>query len=458
MIARSGQRRARRLVGVTTVVGMLVSVGLLVLGIGPASAAPTASLSPSSGITDGQVIQVSITLDAPTPAGVFLAVTQCGNATTAGTPLTAAGANDCVGQEALGSSLQLLGSGGVGDITGSIPAGTYVVPLTMKKSGMGVNKTQCIALPPATLPCSVQIATAKITGQYTGAGAFTISAPFTYVGQVATTTTTKASTTTTSTQASTTTTNPGSTTTTQASTTTTTPGGGGPSAVVTPNTELSDGQVVNVRVTLGSPTPAGVFVAITQCGNATSGGSPLGTVATDDCEGAAGLGTSLQLLGKNGVGDLTGGVPAGTYDVPLTMKKAGIGVNGTQCMPVATGVLPCNVQVASATLTGAYTGNGSFAVKAPISYSVTSVTTVPRSTTTTVPRSIIITLPGGGTTMVEVLGTQQTATTVTAVSTSGTLPYTGVNSSLWWQVALGVIFLDLGYLASTVARKQRPSR
>ena len=107
--------------------------------------------------------------------------------------------------------------------------------------------------------------------------------------------------------------------------------------------------------------------------------------------------------------------PAGTYDVPLTMKKSGIGANGTQCLPVTGDLLPCNVQVASAKITGAYTGEGSFALQAPITYSTSTPPTVPPTTPTTRPPVIIITLPGGGTTIVEVLGTQQTSTTVAAV-------------------------------------------
>ncbi len=482
MTTRLDRCRARRLVGATTVVGMLASACLLLLATVPASAAPTAMLSATSGIVDGQVIQVTVTLDAPTPAAnVFLAVTQCGNATATGAPLAVAAADDCAGATDLGSSLQLLGSGGLDTFTGPVAAGTYTIPLTMKRAGLGLNGAQCVAVAAAVIPCTVQIATATLSGAYVGAGSFTVMKPFTYEGQEATTTTTSVATTTTASlpasstttiQASTTTV-PASTSTTQAPgttttmpvTTTTTPSSGSNTARVTPNTGLAAGEVVDVEITLVRPTPGdAVFVGVTQCGNASADGTPLTVSTADDCVGAEGLGSSLQVLGSGGVGTFTGPVPAGTYHVPLTLTKSGIGKNGAQCVPVPPGVLPCTVQVSTAELAGAYTGKWAFTIVCEIEYSSgTTTTTVPSGTTTTTAHGTTSTTTGNSTTTMpgtttastaQVMGTTQVPPTST-VTSSGVLPYTGVSRSLWWQVALGVLLIDVGYLAATIVSRPR---
>jgi len=118
------------------------------------------TVTPPTGLADLQVVQVSVTTSSPTASGVFLAVTQCGNATTAGAPLVATTANDCVGAAGIGTSLMLIGTGGALAPTGPVAAGTYNVNLTVKKTGIATNGTQCLSVPPATIPCAVAVSTA----------------------------------------------------------------------------------------------------------------------------------------------------------------------------------------------------------------------------------------------------------------------------------------------------------
>src|SRR3546814_1221957 len=67
------------------------------------------------------------------------------------------------------------------------------------------------------------------------------------------------------------------------------PAGAAGTVTVTPHENLTDGQTVTVA---GDGLPAGQL-ALTQCGNATTDGTPLpGTEpGTDDCNGAAQLGS-----------------------------------------------------------------------------------------------------------------------------------------------------------------------
>jgi mucin-6/19 len=207
------QRALRRRLAMLAGTASLVT-GLVMASMAPASAATaTVSVSPNSNLTSGGKVTVTVTTPNATPSGVFVAVTQCGNAASDGTPLTALASDgsDCVGASGLGTTLQLLSGTGAGP-------GTYQTTLTLAETGMGSANAQCIAMPPATIPCVVEASTASISGQYTGTGSFSGSASITYANNVSTsTTTTEASTT----SATTATTTPSSSTTTASSTSTT---------------------------------------------------------------------------------------------------------------------------------------------------------------------------------------------------------------------------------------------
>jgi hypothetical protein len=346
----------------------------------PAYAAATISVAPSTNLTNGQTAAVTVSgMSASAPAaGVFLAVTQCGNATSAGTPLTLAAQGDCAGA--------YTGAGSV-SLTKTI---SYVAAVTTTTAG----------------------ATTTTTG--------------------ATTTTTGATTTTTGA----TTTTAGATTTT-AGATTTTAGATGPALVAVPGTGLSDGQTITARLTgmTAAAPAAGVFVAVTQCGNASKDGVLLATATDKDCVGGEGL--------TDGTLNLNGFTwPGSSKDVPLVLKRIGIGTNGAQC--VAAGTIPCTIVAATAAVTGSYTGSGSFSLTAPISYAGGAGTT----TTTPVVTPTTPTTPTGKSQVpvVAVLGARVT-------SPANALPRTG--GSPWPLIFLGLAALDAGWLLVTGSTPSR---
>ena len=200
---RTGQATPRRAPGrrLALAAGTACIVGGLALAwTSPASAASaTVSVSPNSGLVAGNSAAVTVVTPNATPSNVFVAVTQCGNATSSGTPLSALAADgsDCVGASGLGTSLQVIGTGGAASPVGPVAAGTYHVTLKLVESGLGTANAKCIAMPPATLPCSVVASTGTLSGVYSGSGSFNGSAPLTYANNASTTTTTKATTTTT---------------------------------------------------------------------------------------------------------------------------------------------------------------------------------------------------------------------------------------------------------------------
>jgi hypothetical protein len=247
-------------------------------------------------------------------------------------------------------------------------------------------------------------------------------------------------------------------------------GAAGESVTVTPNSNLADAQSVTVDVTTTSATPASVFIAVTQCGNATSAGVPLSAVGANDCAGAEALGTGLQLLGFP-----SGAVPAGTTSTPLTLIKTNIGANHAQCLPVPPATIPCQVQAATANLSGAYTGPGyNFQAAATIAY-VAPVTTTGGATTTAAPTTVAPTtvapttvapttrapastsIAPAATTFVIPPPTGGVAVASNTASTKPQLAATGSNAMTWWVLAIGLALLDFGYLAlsSTWTKRRR---
>jgi len=95
-----------------------------------------------------------------------------------------------------------------------------------------------------------------------------------------------------------------------------------PTLTVNPQTGLSDGQSVTV-----TGTDVGAFngVAVVECGNADSNGTPLpGTEPTPaDCYGAESVGTGTLLVFPDG---------SGTATTPYTVHDQGIGANNRRCI------------------------------------------------------------------------------------------------------------------------------
>ena len=169
-----------------------------------AASGETLTVTPSTSLTDGQSVSVSLTTTAATEATVFIGVTQCGNATSSGTPLAVAGTDDCMGAAGLGTSLVTIGATGAGGLAGPVPAGPHTVTLKMKKTGIGANGAQCIPLAQAIIPCKVSAATATFAGNYTGPGYnFVANSNISYDAPVTTTTATSTTSTSNSTTSST---------------------------------------------------------------------------------------------------------------------------------------------------------------------------------------------------------------------------------------------------------------
>src|SRR5207237_1828361 len=91
------------------------------------------NVAQTSNLVDGQTVSLSVTTTAVTDDTAFVAVTQCGNATSAGVGIASLDplGNDCASTEAgaLGVYVKLIGSGSVppstiiGAPAGPVPAG-----------------------------------------------------------------------------------------------------------------------------------------------------------------------------------------------------------------------------------------------------------------------------------------------------------------------------------------------
>jgi hypothetical protein len=193
-----GVSRRRRIIAAAAGV-VAIAAGWAIDLAGPAYAAsPSISVSPNSGLATGGSVKVTVTVAQATPSGVLIGVTQCGNATSAGAPLSSIDSSDCVGASGFGTTLTVIGAKGGGDLTTPVPAGTYAATLKLVETGIGSASTKCIASPPATLPCQIEASTGSLTGaQYTGAGSFTLTAPITYANNASSATTTGGASTTT---------------------------------------------------------------------------------------------------------------------------------------------------------------------------------------------------------------------------------------------------------------------
>jgi hypothetical protein len=400
---------------------MVAAGAVAFVGVAPADAAASLAATPSSGLADAQTISVSVTTTDPTPAGVFIAVQQCGNATSAGVALSDYTNADCTGGADFGVGLQVIGFP-----AGGLAAGVHTVSLKMLESGIGTNGAKCIAVTTGVLPCIIKARTVQGSTDYVGAGGFVLSTPISYA-----------------TGATTTTTAGPTTTTTAGPTTTTAPA---PKALLSaaPASGLTDGQSSSVTVTNAVKTPAGVFIAVQQCGNATSSGAPLSAYANGDCTGGAEFGTALQVIGFP-----AGGINPGAHTVSLKMLKSGIGTNGAKCIPVTTGVLPCIIKARTVQGAADFTGTGGFVLTTPITYAGGSAGTT--GTTGTTPTT-------ASSSSAPVLGLTSGSSTSSTATKTPTLALTGSGRTTWWALAIGAGLLDLGYLALSSTRVRRRPR
>lgn len=469
---RVGRSRPVRALAGTGLAAALVCFTMAAFTLPAAASGETVTVTPSASLTDAQNVTVTFTMTAATEATVFIGITQCGNATSAGTPLAAAGANDCMGAAGLGTTLVTFGATGAGGLAGPVPAGSHTVTLKTKKTGLGTNNAQCIPLAQATIPCRVSAATATFAGGYTGPGYnFTASADISYAG-AATTTTTAA-------QTTTTTVAPTTTTTTGGGTTTTTTGGGATTTTAAPAT----------TTTTAAPTTT------TTAAPATTTTAPA-TTKTFDCNDIP-LPTSALVMSKNRClapgATVTLSAPAGAFKDPgsafvlqcnpdatipadgsgCNVGGLGVGVVGADgslaptdlvvktgavgsdprsvCPPTQTqadaGIVNCIFAAApggdsTKALSAAFTVAGQ-TVELPVdpSGNPTTPTTSPAGS--------------GGGNDADVLGTTQTTqTTAAAVTPAGSLPYTGLGGNTWFIVGMAILLIDAGAVASSYAKRR----
>jgi hypothetical protein len=453
-------------------VGLVASVVCMTVGVftAPAFAAgESVSVSPGSSLTDGQVVNVTFTTTGTTESTVFLGITQCGNATSAGTPLATATANDCMGAAGLGTSLRTWGASGAGGLAGPVAAGTYTSPLTLKKTGIGANGAQCIPVADAIIPCRVSVATASFSGSYTGPGYnFVATADISYAGAGTTTTTTAAPTTTTTTVATTTTSSVGTTTTTSGGTTTTaaptttttkaptTTTTAAPTTTTTKPTTTTTAPTTKTFDCTDIPIPASsltlsknrclkageTVTASAQAGTFTGGGSAF----VVQCNGDPSIPTdgSGCNLGGLGMGTIAGdGSMAATQ---IVIKTGQVGTNSKAVCPPTqaqadAGVVNCAI--------GAAPGGDS--TKAASAQFTVEGQTVELPVDPSGNPSTPTTQPAGGGDP-QVLGT--TTIAPAEVTPTGTLPYTGLAGNTWFIVGVAIGLLDIGAVSSSYARRR----
>jgi hypothetical protein len=161
------RRRATRRSALLIAVAMIAGVMAATMGTASALASPAVTVTPSTNLVNAQVVSVQITAD-ETRAGVMYAVTQCGNANSAGNSIAPGNADDCAGQSGIGTTLRLISDNLTPDfaaVAGGVTSGhVYTIGLTLQKSGIGVNGAQCLPVGGAiTNPCTVAVAEADAT-------------------------------------------------------------------------------------------------------------------------------------------------------------------------------------------------------------------------------------------------------------------------------------------------------
>ncbi len=175
------RRRATRRSALLIVIAMIG--GLLAATMGTATAFPPTSVSASqtSNLLQGQFVTVTIVADT-TVAGHFYAVTQCGNADTAGNSIAPGDQKDCAATTSSDGSggLQITSNGGStfpASLGGGLTAGqTYTATIAMLKTNIGLNAAQCVPVDAQhPNPCTINIAEADATQANFGATAINVT-------------------------------------------------------------------------------------------------------------------------------------------------------------------------------------------------------------------------------------------------------------------------------------------
>jgi hypothetical protein len=141
--------RIRRFFAATAVATLVVGLG----ATGIAHADPMLSVTPSTGLTDGQFVTVELSGFTPDPLA-SVQIAECGNAFADGTPLssppsTTPGELDAANCEVITFKSE-------GQITAD-PLTITDVPI--QQTGIGTGNRSCVAVPPALAPCFVYVST-----------------------------------------------------------------------------------------------------------------------------------------------------------------------------------------------------------------------------------------------------------------------------------------------------------
>jgi hypothetical protein len=231
----------------------------------------------------------------------------------------------------------------------------------------------------------------------------------------------------------------------------------GGTATVTPSSGVTPSSTVSVSgsgITGSDAQPFSGLVALSQCGNADSSGSPLSSISASDCDGAS------QVAHIKFATVTSGSLPGTSFPI----RESGIGNGNRQCLPVPPATLPCQIGVGDVATAGTnvqLSATYSLAGAPPettttTSGEVTTTTAVPTTTlapptttthTTTPPPATEPPTGGTGTQVaagsVEVIPAAATTTT----PPGSTLAMTGLSRYGWWILGIGVALVDLGYLA-----------
>ena len=426
-------------------------------------------VSPSTGLTNGQVISVSAT---GYPASASGAILECNNSTPQPTVTLAGNAIPVSCGDPFLTLETTDTSGNLAATPFTVSTGTVGPPSAITDSDGNPAASDAANFP--CPPTAAQIGDGfscviafGVQGEATTPTPVPISFSGESSGTTTTTTTSGTTTTTTTSGTTTTTTSAGTTTTTSASGTTTTTvpctakstmsTAAGPSLTADPGTCLNGGSVVTVT---GSGFDNGSAGAILECNNATSQptvalGSPINQSVPVSCTGieAAGLITTTSsgaistkftiaagttgppcggsyLISKCPATDSTGGSPttdAAKYPCPPTAAQLAAGVSCALAFGDAGGK-QATVDIAFVPAPTPSAPAGSTSATSATSASVTGASTAAAGNTT--------------------------ATSAPSTSAS-TLAFTGAGPGLWFTLLAGLLLLDLGYLVLTTFYRPR---
>lgn len=447
----------RRWIGLSLII--FGALSLVISMVSPAAATPAMTVTPSTGLTNGQTVSVTGSGYGASAPG---AIIQCNNTTPQPTIVVFGNAAPVSCTNPLSGLINF-------DATGALAATNYVVHTgTVGPPGSGTDSDGHDAAADAALfPCpptaaqqaagfTCQLALADLSGQRAtkditfvgqGGGTTTSTAQATTSTTKASTTSSTAGATTTTTHASTTSTTKASTTTsTAAATTTTTAAPSGPAVTVNPNSGLNNGDTVSVTGTGYDHSAAG---AIIQCNDDPNQptiavfGNPVPVSCTNPLSGlinfdAAGALAATNFVvhtgtvGPPGTGTDSAGhdaaADAANYPCPPTAAQQAAGVN---CI-----VALADLSAHRATKTITFEG------QTPPS-STTSTTTGGSTTTSVAPGAVVTpsansTSPGGTLTLTGTGFPGSSTLDVTFLSTPVSLGTVQTNATGGFAIAVTI--------------------